>query len=39
MAFYDKDADGRFVGHISDPRPVSWDGRHLTFTAEPQLAH
>ncbi|MEZ0067013.1 putative GH43/DUF377 family glycosyl hydrolase [Streptacidiphilus sp. MAP12-20] len=33
MAFHHTGADGGFVGSISDPMPVAWDGRRLTVDA------
>ncbi|MFC7217427.1 glycosyl hydrolase family 32 [Streptomyces polyrhachis] len=32
MAFHHTGPDGAFVGTISDPMPVSWDGARLTLT-------
>jgi beta-fructofuranosidase len=36
MAFYDKGEDGTFIGEISDPQPIDWDGN--TLTTGPALA-
>ena len=33
LAFHHEDADGAFVGSVSDPEPVHWDGRTLTRSA------
>ncbi len=33
LAFHHEDADGAFVGSVSDPEQVHWDGRTLTRSA------
>ncbi len=34
FAFHHLDEDGEFVGGVSDPMPVAWDGDRLTITAD-----
>ncbi len=36
LAFLNRDGAGRFVGALSDPMPVAWDGRRLVL---PNLHH
>jgi sucrose-6-phosphate hydrolase SacC (GH32 family) len=38
LAFHHDGKDGDFIGEIIDPRPVSWDGRALTFEADLPLS-
>jgi len=42
LAFHHEGQGGSFVGEIIDPRPVSWDGQALTFSADlllPETGH
>ncbi|MFD0568974.1 hypothetical protein ACFQ0T_06455 [Kitasatospora gansuensis] len=35
MGFHHTGPDGTFTGGVSDPVPIRWDGRRMTFEAEP----
>jgi beta-fructofuranosidase len=35
LAFHNVDEEGRFVGEITDPIPVAWDGSGLRLTGVP----
>src|SRR4029450_5984548 len=37
LAFRNEDQPGRFVGEITDPRPVRWDGTTLVATSGPDI--